>query len=131
MRTARSGSSKATAPKPRPRRVSPMNKPLLTLTVAIGVALAGMAQAADIIPVNFDGPDEGYNATTPRAPEGGNPGTTIGEQRRIVAQFGADLWGAILVSNVEVYVGAQFNPLAPNVLGSAGASSVWADHPKF
>ena len=32
-----------------------MNKPLLTLSVAIGVAVAGIAQAAVIIPVNFDG----------------------------------------------------------------------------
>jgi len=34
-----------------------MNKPLLTLTVAIGVALAGLASAADIVPVNLDSPN--------------------------------------------------------------------------
>lgn len=105
-----------------------MNKPLLALTAAITLALgATFAQAADIIPVNFDGPGEGYNDETPVAPVGGNPGTTRGEQRRIVAQFAADLWGAALVSDAPVFIGAQFNPLGPNVLGSAGASFVFSD----
>jgi hypothetical protein len=108
-----------------------MNKTLLSLGVAIGVALTGMVHAADLIPVNFDGANEGYNDPTPRAPEGGNPATTIGGQRQIVAQFAADLWGTILVSDVPVYIGAQFNPLAPNVLGSAGATQIWRDHPSF
>ena len=55
-----------------------MNKTLLTLSVAIGVAIAGMAQAAEVIPVNFDGPGEGYNDPTAAAPVAGNPGTTVG-----------------------------------------------------
>lgn len=105
-----------------------MNKPLFALTAAITLALgASFAQAADIIPVNFDDPGEGYNDETPVAPVGGNPGTTRGEQRRIVAQFAADLWGAVLVSDAPVFISAQFNPLGPNVLGSAGASFVFSD----
>jgi hypothetical protein len=103
-----------------------MNKSLLALTIAATMALFGTAsRAADVIPVNFDDPGEGYNDTTPAAPVGGNPGTTIGEQRRIVAQFAADLWGSVLQSGVPIFVAAQFNPLGPNVLGSAGANSVW------
>ena len=68
-----------------------MNKSLL-LATALAVAIAGMASAnaAEIIPVYFDDPNEGYNDTTPVAPVGGNPGTTLGEQRQIVAQFAAD-----------------------------------------
>src|SRR4249919_3405465 len=108
-----------------------MNKPLLMLTVAIGVALAGLASAADIVPVNLDSPNEGYNDNTAAAPVPGNPGTTIGAQRRIVAQFAADLWGSVLVSDVPVYVGAQFNPLGANVLGSAGASFIFRNEPEF
>jgi len=105
-----------------------MNKSLLTLTAAVTIALAGtFAQAADIVPVVFDDPGEGYNDPTPATPVGGNPGTTIGEQRRIVAQFAADLWGSVLQSDVPVFVGAEFNPLAPNVLGSAGATFVNAN----
>ena len=104
-----------------------MNRSLL-LAAAISVALwAGAARAAEIIPINFDDPGEGYNEATPAAPVGGNPGTTIGKQRQVVAQFAADLWGGVLVSNVPVYVGAQFNPLAPNVLGSAGATFIFRD----
>lgn len=108
-----------------------MNKSLLALSVAVGVAFTGMVHAADIIPVFADDPNEGYNDNTPAAPVGGNPGTTLGEQRRIAAQFGADLWGAILQSDVPVYVGANFTVLAPNVLGSAGATQIWRDHPSF
>jgi hypothetical protein len=106
-----------------------MNKtPLLTLAVAIGVALSGLAHSTDLVPVYGDDPGEGYNDATPAAPVAGNPGTTVGEQRRIVAQFAADLWGAVLRSNnesVPVLIGAQFSPLAPNVLGSAGATEVF------
>lgn len=102
-----------------------MNKSLL-LAAAISVALlAGATSAAEIVPINFDDPGEGYNDATPAAPVGGNPGTTVGEQRQIVAQFVADLWGGVLVSDVPVYVGAEFNPLDPGVLGSAGASFIF------
>lgn len=104
-----------------------MNKSLLALTAAITLALSASVQAAEVIPVNFDDPGEGYNDPTPVAPVGGNPGTTLGAQRMIVAQFAADLWGSVLQSDVPIFVGAQFNPLGPNVLGSAGASSVHSD----
>jgi len=108
-----------------------MNKPLLTWSVAIGVAVAGHAHAADVVPVFLDGANEGYNDPTPVAPVPGNPGTTRGQQRRIVAQFAADLWGSVLQSAVPVYVGAQFNPLGANVLGSAGASFIFRNEPEF
>ena len=102
-----------------------MNKSLL-LAAAISVALlAGATSAAEIVPINFDDPGEGYNDATPATPVGGNPGTTVGEQRQIVAQFAANLWGGVLVSDVPVYVGAEFNPLDPDVLGSAGASFIF------
>ena len=44
-----------------------MNKSILALSVAIGVAICGMAHAAEVVPVNFDGPNEGYNDNTPAA----------------------------------------------------------------
>lgn len=97
---------------------------------AISLALfSGAALAADIVPINFDDPGEGYNDPTPVAPVGGNPGTTRGQQRQIVAQFAADLWGGVLVSNVPVYVGAQFNPLGANILGSASATFAYRNYP--
>lgn len=104
-----------------------MNKRHL-LTAALALALtASQTMAADVVPVILDGAGEGYYDETPAAPVGGNPGTSIGQQRRIVAQFAADLWGGVLKSDVPVYVGAQFNPLAPNVLGSAGATYIFSD----
>ena len=60
-----------------------MNKSVLSLAVAIGIALTGMAHAGDIVPVNFDDPNEGYNDTTAATPVSGNPGTTLGQQRQI------------------------------------------------
>src|SRR3546814_19297506 len=97
-----------------------MNKSLLALSVAATMLLCGPAShAADVVPVNFDGPDEGYNDPAPATPLGGNPGTTPGEQRRIVAQFAADRWGSVLVSDPPVFVGAQVHPPGPAVVGSA------------
>jgi PA domain-containing protein len=106
-----------------------MNKSLMILGLAVASALFGSttARAADIIPIDFDGPSEGYNDPAAAVPEGGNPGTTLGEQRQIVAQFAADLWGSVLQSNVPIYIAAQFNPLGANVLGSAGATSAFTN----
>jgi len=105
-----------------------MNKPLMVLTLAITTALFGsLGQAADIITVPLDPANQGYNDPTPAAPVAGNPGTTVGQQRRIVAQFAADLWGSVLQSNVPVLVGARFSKLGANVLGSAGATAVFTD----
>jgi hypothetical protein len=114
-----------------PRGRPAMSNARIALATAITVALAGLAtaQGAEIVPVIFDDPGEGYFDATPVAPVGGNPGTTRGEQRRIVAEFAADLWGAVLESNQPVFVGAQFNPLGPNVLGSAGATFIFRDFP--
>ncbi|HOU66319.1 MAG TPA: peptidase, partial [Thermomonas sp.] len=61
-----------------------MNKLRNALAVAVLAALAAASsvQAADLIPVNLDGANEGYNDNTPATPVGGNYGTTKGEQRR-------------------------------------------------
>ena len=106
-----------------------MNKLRNALAVAVLAALAAASsvQAADLIPVNLDGANEGYNDNTPATPVGGNYGTTKGEQRRIVAQYAAAMWGSVLKSDQPIYIAAQFNPLGANVLGSAGAVTVHAN----
>jgi hypothetical protein len=84
-----------------------MKRTLLTLLVAVFAVslLAADAHAAAKITVIFmDSPGEGYYDNTPAKRVGGNPGRTIGEQRRIAAQFAADIWGAALDSNVEVKI---------------------------
>ncbi|HBU14252.1 MAG TPA: hypothetical protein DEF16_04905, partial [Gemmobacter sp.] len=99
------------------------------LALALGLACAP-AFAADLVVVNFDqGTGAGLDDPTPAAPEGGNPGLSVGEQRRIVYQYAARMWGAILDSDVPVYVGARFTPLTCTVnsavLGSAGTTQVF------
>ena len=50
------------------------------LLAAVVAACLGMPAAhAAIIPVNEDAPGVGLNDPTARAPEGGNPGTTVGD----------------------------------------------------
>ena len=109
------------------------------VTFSAGLALAGLlafapvADAATITIVNLDGAGEGFNDPTVVAPVGGNPGTTVGEQRLNVALEAAQIWGAILPSNVEIRVRAQFNPQSCNassaVLASAGALQSAFDFP--
>src|SRR5262249_16920147 len=101
--------------------------------IALLAALSpGRAHAsATITIVNLDSAGGGLNDTTPLAPAGGNPGTTIGDQRFNAMQYAANLWGAVLNSTVEIRVGASFQPLTCNsssaVLGQAGAASVHRD----
>ena len=95
------------------------------------VCLAAAAQAATITIINNDGPGEGFNDATPAAPVGGNTGTTIGEQRLIVFQQAAAIWGGILPSGVEIRINSTFDPLSCTatsaVLGSCGATEVFRD----
>lgn len=102
---------------------------LLTLPV-----LATSAHAAtQITVVNKDGAGEGFNATTPFTPVGGNPATTIGQARLIAFQHAAFLWGRRLFSKVEIKIDAEMNALdcATNwaVLGSAGPNTADRDFP--
>ncbi len=106
-----------------------MNKTLLAL--GLSLAFAGAASATTITPVNLDPAGSGLNDTTAADPVGGNPGVTIGEQRRIAYQFAADLWELILDSSVEIKVDASFQALSCTsssaVLGSAGTRTVHAE----
>lgn len=108
-----------------------MKTRLLAACVLAGLLVAATAHAAVITPLNRDPAGSGLNDPTAAAPVGGNPGTTIGEQRRIAYQFAADLWGAVLQSNVEIRVAASFQPLSctatAGVLGSAGPWHVFRE----
>jgi len=91
--------------------------------------------SATITIINLDGAGEGFNDATPAAPVGGNPGTTVGQQRLNVFNQAASIWGSILTSSVTIQVQAQFNPLTCNatsaVLGSAGPRFVEFGDPSF
>ncbi len=100
----------------------------LALSLVAGMMASGQAAAnANIVIINLDGPGEGFNDPTPAKKVGGNKGTTLGAQRLNAFQYAADIWGATLDSNVTIRIQAAFNPLAPNVLGSAGAISASRD----
>jgi len=101
------------------------------LVCLLAVSAPALASATVTI-VNVDGPGEGFNDPTPAAPVGGNPGTTIGAQRRIAFQFAADIWGAALDSNATIFVRSNFDPLfcddaSGAVLGGAGTFAVYAN----
>jgi len=106
-------------------------KRAIALAAAIVFAAANAFATATIIIVNNDGAGEGFNDPTVAAPVGGNPGTTVGQQRLNVFQEAADIWGGLLTSNVTIYVVAQFNvqtcTATSAVLGSAGPVSVYRD----
>ncbi|MBB3227909.1 hypothetical protein FHW69_002541 [Luteibacter sp. Sphag1AF] len=100
------------------------------LAAATAFGAAGMASAADIKIINQDvGTGKGLDDPTPASPVGGNPGTTRGKQALIVYQFAADIWGAVLQSDVEIRNGATFKALActatSGTLGSSGTNYIF------
>ena len=115
----------------------PTLRPRLTLvaaSLALSCAAMGTAHAAATIVINnLNAPGVGFNDMTPATPVGGNTGTTIGQQRLIAFTHAANIWGRTLTSAVPIVINATFRPLACTatgaVLGSAGATQVFADFP--
>lgn len=95
---------------------------LLALAFVAACPVAAWAKA-EIIIINSNGPNEGFNDPTPVAPVGGNPGKTLGEQRLNAFKYAAKLWGEVLDSPVPIRIQASFRPLTcmadGAVLGSA------------
>ncbi len=100
----------------------------LAVGAAIAASTASMA-AANITIVNLNVAGVGFNDPTPVAPIGGNPGTTVGQQRLNAFQYAASIWAAELTSTTEIQVRAQFTALACTAtgatLGSAGPWNAW------
>lgn len=109
------------------------NKFALSCGAAALLLAFGAAQAATIQIINLNAPGEGFNDPTPAAPIGGNPGTTLGEQRLIAFTHAANIWGAKLTSAVPIRIKASFEPRPCDansaVLGSAGAMEIFYDFP--
>jgi hypothetical protein len=102
---------------------------VLSGAAAASLLLAGVVSAgpAQIVIVNLNAAGVGFNDPTPRAPVGGNTGTTLGQQRLIAFQHAANIWSATLDSTVPIRIRAQFAPLGANVLGSAGPTVRFRD----
>jgi hypothetical protein len=107
----------------------------LTMTLLTSFVVCSLSSsafgAATIVIQNFDNPNVGFNDPTPVAPVGGNPGTTLGQQRLNAFQFAANIWGASLNSTTTITIRANWEPLDCTansaVLGSAGAATIWRD----
>ncbi|MGH9366993.1 MAG: PA domain-containing protein [Thermoanaerobaculia bacterium] len=101
------------------------------LAAALLLVPAALPAAATITIVNANAANQGLNDPTPATPVGGNPGTTVGEQRRIAFQRAADIWASLLDSSVEIRVQASFEQLecSPDsgTLGSTGTIQVVKD----
>src|SRR5262245_12252609 len=102
---------------------------VLGLLVATLATNAGATATVTIINNNAAG--VGFNDPTPRAPVGGNPGMTLGDQRLFIFQTAADIWGSILTSPVPILVRAQFAAqtctATSATLGSTGVLSCHRD----
>lgn len=101
---------------------------------AIQQQVVASPTSATITIVNGDTAGEGFNDPAARVPEGGNTGTTLGQQRLNLFNNAAAIWGAFLDSGVPTKVNAQFNVLTPcstsgGVLGSAGTAFTAANFP--
>ena len=107
----------------------PLFLALFSLVLALGASSA-YGQATITI-LNNDGAGEGFNDPAIVAPVGGNPGTTLGQQRLLAFQHAATIWGNTLTSSVTITIQAQFNPqtctATSAVLGSAGAVFIHRD----
>lgn len=113
-----------------------------TLLATASLLACFSAQASTVAPatgnavitiVSRDAAGTGFDDRTPVAPVGGNPGTTLGQQRMNVYRYVADIWQQNLKSNVEIKVSAGWEALQCDansaVLGSASAYNVWHDFP--
>lgn len=92
-----------------------------------------LSHAATINIISADGPGEGFNDTSPFSPIGGNNATTLGQARLNVFKAAANIWGNLLVSNVQINVSASFDSMGGSqysaILGSAGPTSAIRDFP--
>lgn len=104
----------------------------ITAVLAAAVLTAHPAAAAGFSIRYLDPPGEGFNDTTPVLPVPGNPGNTLGQQRRNVMNHAASVWAAVLESDTEIIVDASFSSTlectqTSAVLGGATTSILLAD----
>ena len=109
-----------------------MNRGLMTVLALLSV-FPGAALAAEIEIVSLDDPNEGLNDASPRSPEGGNFGSTLGAQRRNALEFVAGVLGDRLQSQVPIRVSVRFDDLECESdranLGQAGPAILVSDFP--
>ncbi|HJW95824.1 MAG TPA: PA domain-containing protein [Thermoanaerobaculia bacterium] len=112
-----------------------MRKTLFLASLAFLLATSSAFAGVTITIQNNDAAGLGFNDPTPAAPLGGNPGTTLGEQRLNAFKFAAGIWGNILESKVPIVIRANFSPITNGepctgssaILGQAGPTGYISD----
>ncbi len=109
---------------------------LVSLTLCALATVPFDAHAtATIVIQNANDPGVGFNDPTAAQPVGGNPGTTVGQQRLIAFKYAAFVWGLAIDSNPTILISAKFEPLTcsadTGILGSASPAYVEANGPNF
>ncbi len=99
------------------------------MLASISLATRDAAAAAEVILVNINAAGIGLNDPTPVAPVGGNPGTTLGQQRMNALRHAADLWGATLDSPVPIRIEVAFSTrtCTPTAATLASAGALWVE----
>src|SRR4051812_45809690 len=85
-----------------------------TFVVLLAMLAAPAAHATTVTINSLDGAGEGFNDPAARAPEGGNPGVTLGQLRLNAFQQAANQWAAILNSSITITVDGAFDALLCN-----------------
>lgn len=111
-----------------------MKARIFTAFATCAMCLAPFSSASARAVINIvpgDEVGEGLFDASPVDPIGGNSGTTLGEQRRLLMQHAADAWGEVLDSAVPITIVVTMDPLpcdANNATtGSATATEVFHD----
>jgi len=78
----------------------------VAVCLALALCAPWTAQARATLVANIQG--DGFSDATSVAPVGGNPGTTLGAQRKFVVQRALEMWGELLDSSVPITVDVSF-----------------------
>src|SRR5581483_1483119 len=98
-----------------------MRRTLLLLALVSTLVSSSAFARVTITIKNNDAAGTGFNDPTPATPVGGNPGTTLGEQRLNAFKYAAAIWGELLDSKVPITISATFSPI--NVSGQPCTAS--------
>jgi len=107
---------------------------LVSLPFSTALAASNPVVVGNItINIVDENPEFGFGDPTPATPIGGNPGTTVGQQRLEAYKAAAEIWQDTLGIDVPLVLQATFLPLSCNansgVLGAAGALTIFRDFP--
>jgi len=107
-----------------------MRVPQKPLQASVSATVTGSGCTFSII--NADSPGEGFNDPTPVSPVGGNPGTTLGQQRMNALLRATEIWAEKLDSGVPIVIEAAFDEMLCDATAAiAGGASLHSVHRDF